>query len=164
MSEIAEHVASEQCFGLEFEDKGANRFMSWRFWKKTELCRVLICRSELPSTELAGELGSLARLLSVVSTKVDVVACSGCSVDFDRTIDEVPSFTRSVQSCFRFEHLDLQRLMHKTSNSVFGHIDFFSMLRGLMISLGGAHTEDWMVGSPELTRVSRLCFYSRGYS
>ena len=158
MSEIAEHVASEQCFGLEFEDDGANRFMSLRFWKKTELCRVLICRSGLPSTELTGELGSLARLLSVVSTKVNIVACSGCPVDFTRTIDEMPSFTRSMQRCYRFEYLELRRLMHKTSYSVFGHIDFFSVLRGLVISLGGALTEDWMLGSPELTRVSRFYF------
>ena len=161
MNEIAEHVASEQCFGLEFEDRGANRFMSIRFWKKTELCRVLICRIELPSTELAGELGSLARLLSVVSTKVDVVTCSGCSVEFVRTIDEMPDFTRSVQSCFRFEHLDLQCLVHKTSYSVVRHIDFFSVLRGLVISLGGALTEDWMIGSPELTRVSWFYFHGR---
>ena len=158
MSEIAEHVASEQCFGLEFEDDGANRFMSLRFWKKTELCRVLICRSGLLSTKLTGELGSLARLLSVVSTKADIVACSGCPVDFIRTMDEMPSFTRSMQSCYRFEHLELRRLMHKTSYSVFGHIDFFSVLRGLVISLGGALTEDWMLGSPELTRVSRFYF------
>ena len=158
MSEIAEHVASEQCFGLEFEDDGANRFMSLRFWKKTELCRVLICRSGLPSAELTGELGSLARLLSVVSTKVDILACSGCPLDFIRTIDEMPSSTRSMQSCYRFEHLELRRLMHKTSYSVFGHIDFFSVLRGLVISLGGALTEDWMLGSPELTRVSRFYF------
>ena len=160
MSDIAEHVATEQCFGLEFEDKGASRIMSLRFWKISELCRVLVCRSGMPSTELTGELGSYARLLSVPSTKADKVACSGCPVDFVRTIDEMPSFTRSVQSCFRFEQLDLPRLMHKTSYSVFGHIDFFSVRRGFVISLGGSLTEDWMQGSPELTQVSKPYFYA----
>ena len=38
MNAIAEHVPSEQCFGLEFEDRGASRFMSLRFWKGQELC------------------------------------------------------------------------------------------------------------------------------
>ena len=130
--------------------------MSVRFWKGEDLCRVLVCRNGLPSSELTGELGSLARLLSVVSTKTDIVACSECSFDLLRTIDQSPYFTRSVQSCFRFEQVDLSRLMHKLNYSVFGHIDFFSVLRGLVISLGGFLTTDWIQRSTELTRVSNL--------
>ena len=38
MNGIAEQMASEQCFGLEFEDRGASRFISLRFWKGQELC------------------------------------------------------------------------------------------------------------------------------
>ena len=128
--------------------------MSVRFWKGEDLCRVLVCRNGLPSSELTGELGSLARLLSVVSTKTDIVACSGCPVDLLRTIDQSPFFTGGVQSCFRFEQVDVPRLMHKLNYSVFVHIDFFSVLRGLLISLGGSLTTDWIQRSPELTRVS----------
>ena len=51
MNDIAEHVASEQCFGFEFEDKGASRLMSLRFWKGQELCRVTVCRRGLPLLE-----------------------------------------------------------------------------------------------------------------
>ena len=51
--------------------------MSVRFWKGNELCRVFVCRSALPTADLTGELGCLARLLSVFSTQVDIVACSG---------------------------------------------------------------------------------------
>ena len=125
--------------------------MSLRFWKGRELCRVTVCRSGLPSSDLVGELGSLARLFSVVSTKADIVACSGCPAELLRTIDEMPTTTRAVQS---FSQLDLPHLMHKLSYSVFGHIDFFSVLKGLVISLGSSLREDWVQRSPELVRVS----------
>ena len=128
--------------------------MSVRFWKGEELCRVLVCRNGLPSSELTGELGSVSRLLSVVSTRTDIVGCSGCPVDLLSTIDQSLFFTRGLQSCFRFEQVDLPRLMHKLNYSVFGHIDFFSVLNGLVISLGGSLTTDWIQRSPELTRVS----------
>ena len=154
MSDIAEYVAAEQCFDLEFEDKGTSRFMCLRFCKGQDLYQVVVCRSGLPSTDLTGELGSLSRLFSAVSIKADIVACSGCSSDLVRTIDEMSCFTRPVQSCFRFDHLALPRMMHKSSYSVFGQIDLFSVLRGLMVSLGGSLAKDWMQRSPNLPQVS----------
>ena len=154
MSDIADQISTLQCFALEFEDKGSNRFMSVRFWKGQYLCKVIVCRSGLPTTNLTGELDSLARLLSSISTKADIVACSGCPSELIRTIDEVPTSVRAVESFFRFSQLNLSKLMHKSSYSVFGHIDFFSVLRGLVISLGGSANEDWVQRSPVLAKVS----------
>ena len=153
MSDLAEQIATTQCFGIEFENVGTNRFMTARFWKGDSLCRVFICRSGLPSSDLTGELGSLSRLLSVVSTRADIVACSGCTVDLVKTIDHSDLFSRSVQSCFRFEHLRLETMMRKPTYSVFGRIDFFSVLKSLMVSLGGATDEDWVMQSPDLAQV-----------
>ena len=136
MTDIADHVTTEQCLGIEFEDQGLNRFMAVRFWKGQSLCRVVICRNGLPASEMTGELGSLARLLSVVSTKADIVACSGVPVELLQTLDQSPFFTRGVQSCFRIEQLDLSKLMHKSNYSVLGHIVFFSVLRALFINIG----------------------------
>ena len=48
--------------------------MSVRFWKGSELRRVFGCRSALPTADLTGEFGCLARLLSVTSSQVDIVA------------------------------------------------------------------------------------------
>ena len=95
--------------------------MTVRYWEGQNLHRVLICRSQLPATDLTGELGLLSRLLSAVSTKADIVACSGSSVDLIRTVDYSPLPSRTVQSCFLFDQLDLPKMMHKTSYSVFGH-------------------------------------------
>ena len=123
--------------------------MSLRFWKGSTFCRVFICRSGLPATVLTGVLGSLSRLLSVVSTRADVVASSGCPLDLIRTIDNHASFPRGVYSCFRLEQLDLQALMHKPSYSVFGRIeDMFSVLQCLLVSFGGSTAGDWTLESP----------------
>ena len=154
MTDVANQISTLQCFALEFEDQGPNRFMPVRFWKGQYLCRIVACRSGLPTTDLVGELGSMARLLSAISTKADVVACSGCPSDLIRTIDEIPTSVRAVQSCFRFNHFNLSKLMHERNYSVFGHIDFFSVLRGLVISLGGSTDEDWVQRSPVLAKVS----------
>ena len=157
MSDLAEQIATTQCFGIEFENVGLNRLMSVRFWKGDSLCRVFVCRSGLPSTDLTGELGSLSRLLSVVSTKADIVACSDCPVELIKTIDHSDLFSRAVQSCFRFEHLRRDTMMHKPTYSVFGRIDFFSVLKSLMVSLGAATGEDWVLQSPDLAQV---CIFS----
>ena len=47
--------------------------------------------------------------------------------------------------------------MHKMNYSVFGHIDMFSVLQSLLVSLGGCLTEDWVAESAELVRVSLFC-------
>ena len=154
LSDIAEQVTTQQCFAIEFETAGVYRYMTVKFWKGQELCRVLICRTSLPASDVTGELGSLARFLSTVSIQPDVVACSGCHVDLLKTIDQSEYFPQGVQSCFRFEQLSLPTLMHKSKNSVFGQIDFFSVLQALMVSLCGSLTEEWAMRSPELTKVS----------
>ena len=113
MEDIAEQLAASQHFGIEFERRGTNRFMSLRYWNGAKLCRVFICRSGFAGVGLTEELGSLSRLLSAISTAPDVVAISGCAVDLIRTVDEHPSYPRGVQSCFRFESLDLRVRLYR---------------------------------------------------
>ena len=91
-------VATEQCFGLEFEDVGIYRFMIVSNLEGNNLCRVLICRSGLPSTDLKEDFERLARLLSVASTKADLVACSGSPTDFIWTVDHSEYSIIGVQS------------------------------------------------------------------
>ena len=163
MDDIAQVVAAEQCFSVEFEDFATYRHMSVRFWKDEQLCRIFVCRSKLPSSQFTGELGSLSRFLSVVSTRTDIVACSGCSVEFVRTLHRCSYFPRGVQCCSRFEHLSLFTLMHKGSYSVFGKIDFFSVLQALLVSLGGSQAEDWVLESPELQRLGTKPVVNHGF-
>ena len=48
-------------------------------------------------------------------------------------------------------------MMRKPTYSVFGRIDFFSVLKCLMVSLGAATGEDWVLQSPDLAQVRILC-------
>ena len=153
MEDVAEQIPNEQRFSIEFEDKNAFRIMSAQFWKNNELCRVFICRSAFPSADLAGKLGSLARLFSVTSTQTDIVACSGCPVCLIQALIYSSYLTRGIQMCSRLDSLELSILMHKPSYSMFG-IDFFSVLRELLVSLGCSLSKTWFIKSPCLTRVS----------
>ena len=72
--------------------------MSVRFWKATDLCKVLICRSGLLSSDLTGKMGSLSRLMSTLSTKADIVAVFGCSADLVRKNDGVSCFPKGVNT------------------------------------------------------------------
>ena len=133
MRNIADQITAEQCFSVEFKEVDSYRFMSVRYWKNNVLSRVFVCRSGLLTTGISGEFESSSRLLSVTSPRRDLVACSGSPANLIRSIDLSEHFTRGVQSCHRFEHLSLQTLMHKSSYSVFGRIDFFSTLQALLV-------------------------------
>ena len=99
MEDVAEQIATEQCFDVEFKNVMAfNTCLSVS--GKTDLYRVFVCRSGLPTTDLTGELGSLARLLSVTSTNADIVACSGFPVALIQTINESVFFSEEYRAVF----------------------------------------------------------------
>ena len=113
MDDVAEQVANEQRFFVEFEDKNTFKVMVVRVWKNNELCRDFICRSALPFTELAGELGSLASLLSITSIQTGIVACSGCPVNLIQTLNQSSFFIRGIKMCIRFHSLNFSTLVQK---------------------------------------------------
>ena len=93
MEDIAEQVAVQQRFAIEFVNVEAYRFLTVRFWKDKDLCRISVCRSGLPFVNIADELGFLARLLSVTSTQVDIVERSGFPVSLIQSINQSPSYS-----------------------------------------------------------------------
>ena len=44
--------------------------------------------------------------------------------------------------------------MHKKDSSVFGHIDMFGVLHHLIASLGLGLEQEWVMLSPELSKVN----------
>ena len=158
LAEIGERITSELQYAIEFEDRGLSRFMFARFWKGDTLCKVLICRSGVLVRGLNGELGSLARLMSAISTQADIVSCSGVPLDFVKILDKFEFQNRGMQFPFKFGRVPLRELMHKESFSVFGRIDFFSVLQALVVSLGGCTKETWALNSTHLMKVRNLHF------
>ena len=98
--------------------------------------------------EIEGEVSSLSCLLSVFSSEAGIVARSGCPVSFIQTIDKSHKFSHAVQYPQQTDSLKLETLMHIKSYSVFGWIDFFSVMKQLLVSHGGSLEEAWTIALP----------------
>ena len=158
MKDLGQQLLTTGQFALEFEEAGRFKHVYVCFWKENSLVKTFFCRYGLQSPPLAGEIGVLSRVLSVVSTKPQLVACSGCPGDFIQVVDDSGVFRNTLQSPFRFESVDLQAIMHKDSQSVFIRADFFSVLQGLIVSLGGCLSRPWTLQCPELSKVLHSSF------
>ena len=153
MKDFGQQALTSGCYSLEFETRARFKYAYVRYWKDNTLVKVYLCRFGRQNAPLAGEIGVSSRVLSVISAKPQIVGCSGTSPDFIQALDESGLFTHTVQSPFRFDSVCLETLMHKESFSVFERIDFFSVLRGLIVSLGGSLHLSWTLSAPELSKV-----------
>ena len=141
-------------FSIEFEEDGQFHYMSVRFWKESTLCKVKLSRFSKTIAAPLGYFTTLSRLLSTVSSRPDLVGCSGCPLDVFETLDHCKIFSKGILHPFRFDALNLSRLMHRQSFSVFGRLDFFAVFENLIISLGGALSSPWILETPELAKVT----------
>ena len=157
VSDIATHVNLKREYSVEFAVDGVFLLIFIRFWRVDELCRVFLKRTSRLQGLTSAEMCLLSYLMGAVSTTPKLVCATGCSARTVELLDQSPYGTFSVQSPPRFEELNLPQLMHKKCSSVFGKIDFFSVLRYLVISLGGCLELDWVLLSPELSKV-RIVF------
>ena len=124
LKDLGQQLLDNGHFALETEEVGRFKHVYVRFWKNNTLVKAFLCRYGLRCPPLAGEMGSLSRIFSALSTKPQMVACSGCPSDFIQTVNESGIFTRTLQSPFRFESVSLQSIMHRDSQSVFKRVDF----------------------------------------
>ena len=87
-----------------------------------------------------------------------LISCIGCSARTVQLLHQSPYSSFSIQSP-RFEELSRSQLELKKRSSVFGRIDVFSVLKYLVVSLGGCVELDWVLLSPELSKVCNVsCF------
>ena len=153
MSDIATHVNLNREYAVEFAVDGVFLLIFIRFWRVDELCRVFIKRTSRLQGLTSAEMCLLSYLMGTLSTTPKLICATGCSARTVQLLDHSPYASFSIQSPPRFEELNLPNLMHKKCSSVFGKIDFFSVLRYLIISLGGCLELDWVLLSPELSKV-----------
>ena len=155
IADIGNQVNSLGAFSIEFEEQGQMCYLSIRFWKEDFLCKVTLTRFGRTVPVPQGHLGSLSKVLSAISTKPGLVCCSGCPVAVFQSLDESPTFPRGIQYPFRLDEFKLSKLMHRESFSVFGRIDFFTVLEHLVLSLSGILDQSWTHDAPELVKVSQ---------
>ena len=154
LEDLANHVLSSGFYALEFEQKGPMLFLHLRFWREGQLCRVLIRRTGRTVGQTSAECCLLSYLLAAISPRASPVCFSGCTQSLVQLIYECPLFSMAVQSRKRFEEISLEKVMHKKSYSVFGRIDFYAVIKYIVICLGGSLDLEWILVTPELARVS----------
>ena len=144
---------------MEFEDSVPFCTIFIRFWREGHLISVRICRFGSGNRFPVGHLGSIARLLSAFSTQNNIVSCSGCPSSILKALDKSPLSSKSVQYPFRFEDHNLQTLVRRSDCTVFGNIDFYSVLQYLVVFLGRAQHQTWLSEAPHLMEVRKFVLF-----
>ena len=161
MDDISRQVNLKGCFSLEFEDDVPFCTLHIRFWKDQYLARVQLCRFGSANPFPVGHLGVIARVMSVLSTRPNIVSCSGCPITILRALDSSEYTDKTTQYPFRFDSLSFHALMSKCHTDVFGSLDFYSVLQYLIVYLGGAQHQSWFQLAPDLMKV---CIWFTGAS
>ena len=151
--DIGTHVVESGEYSLEFVKQGVFLLVFIRFWRKDELCRVLLKRTGRVLGQSAAELHLISDLMAVFSTSPNIVSCSGSTLETVQTVDNSPFNKHGLQRPLRFADFSIAKLMHKESYSVFGRIDFHSVLKYLIVFLGGCLDQDWTLLTPVLAKV-----------
>ena len=154
MKDIRLHVVESGEYSLEFVKQGVFLLVFIRFWRKNELCRVFLKWTGRVLGQSAAELQLISDVMAVFSTSPNIVCCSGSTLETIQAVDNSPFSEHGLQRPLRFADFSIARLMHKESYSVFGRIDFHSVLQYLFIFLGGCLDCDWTLLTPVLSKVS----------
>ena len=153
IADIGSQVNTSGEYAVEFATDGVFLLSFVKFWHDDQLCRVFLKRTGRVQGQAQAEVCLISHIMGVFSTKPRLVCCTGSSARTVHLLDQSPYTPHGLQSIPRFEELELSALMHKKSQSVFGRIDFFSVLRYLVTSLGGSAELDWVLLAPELSKV-----------
>ena len=158
MDDIGRAIASRSAYSLEFEDGIPFTQVYVRFWKDSHLVRLQLCRFGSANQFPAGHLGTIARIMAMLSTRPDIVSCSGCPLTILKSLNQTAFFNKGVQYPFRFDGFAFRSLVHQSSGGIFGSVDFYSTLQFLIVFLGGAQQQSWLVEATALVKVSlSLC-------
>ena len=159
VKDIGLHIGLAGAYSLEFEDKVPFCNIYLRFWREQELVSVKISRFGSGNPFPTGHLGSVARLLSAFSTQNNIVSCSGCPNSILKALDKSTLFEKFIQYPFRFDDQNLQSMIRRSDCTVFGRIDFYSVLQYLVVYLGGSQHLSWMSETTHLIQVTLVsCF------
>ena len=154
MNDMATHVMTSSKYAMEFAHDGAFVLVYIRFWREDQLHRTFIKRTGRLLGLTQAEISLVSFVMGAISTTPNMISCTGSTFRTIQMLDKCPYTKYGLKSPPRFEELDLKTLMHRKSFSIFGRIDFFSVLQYLVLSLGGSLDLEWVLLSPELAKVS----------
>ena len=140
-------------YAVEFEPHGVFLLLHIRFWKGDRLCRVYLSRTGRINGQTSAELRVVATLLAATSAEAGLVCCSGATSGLIQLLVRSLLSRLGVQRPTLHDHIAIKELMHTDSESVFGRIDFFSVLQHLVLCLRRSLQMEWTLFTPELTKV-----------
>ena len=79
LADISTHIMANEKYSIEFTTEGIYRCMSVRFWREDSLVLVELHRHHQPESYPGCYLTAISCLLSIVSSKPNLVSISGCS-------------------------------------------------------------------------------------
>ena len=153
MTDIGTHVNANNEYAVEFGIDEVFLLGFNRFWRFDQLFRVFLKRTFRLQGPTSAEVCLLSYFMGAFSPKPNLISCTGCSARTVQLLDQSPYGNFSIQSPPRFQELNLPQVLHKKNNSVFGRIDFFVVVKYLVVSLGGCIELDWVLLSPELSKL-----------
>ena len=140
-------------YALEFETRGTHNHCYIRFWKDEKLVHVYLAQYKLTP----GFINLMSRRLSALSSKPRLVSASGCRSDLFECLDRVKYFSQGVQCPFRFNVHSFPVILRQAVGTVFS-CHRLSLLKYLIVFLGGCQDQPWAIKSPELSSVSPFHF------
>ena len=159
---MGNHIVANNEYSLEFANDGIFLLVFVSFWMGKEMCRVFLKRTGRTHSQTQAEISLISSVRGAVSTGPEIISVTGSTSNTVQLLDDSPYVQYSVQSPPRFEELQLRNLMHKKNSSVFGHIDLFGVLHHLIVSLGMGLELEWVMLSPELSKVNAVltkCYF-----
>ena len=150
---LGNEILTSGQYTIELEPQGVFLLLYVRFWKADRLCRVYLARTGRTTGQTSAEIRLVATLLAGISCEAELVCCSGATHGLVQLLDQMPFSRHGVQRPTLFDEIAIKKLMHKDCYSVFGRIDFFSVLQYLIICLSGSLQMEWTLFTPELTKV-----------
>ena len=102
---------------------------------------------------MKGNVSVVAKVLSVVSTGLAVVCRGGADIVFIKALDKDSTQKAGFQYFFTLSSIQVEKLTHKTSFSVIGKTNKFSLSRTLSVRLSGMLDEPWVHSTRFLSKV-----------
>ena len=121
--------------------------------KETDYVGFILARTGRTTGQTSAEIRLVATLLAGISCEAELVCCSGATHGLVQLLDRMSFSRHGVQRPTLFDEIAIKKLMHKDNYSVFGSIDFFSVLQYLVVCLSGTLQMEWTLFTPELTKV-----------
>ena len=156
LKHLAAILGREKVYSLEFQSTTTRRRLSMTFWEGRELVTVTVAHSGREVNVVKSNVLLSSQLLSAVSIEPRIICCGGSSLEFIKALDKAPSQKTGIQYPFSLSPVHIEKLMHKPCFNVMGKTDMFSMLRTLLIWLGGLLDERWTQSTQYFGKVCEL--------